>query len=201
MNSNQKHVGSVFTDQRELLSSLIKLYSPDGIELDPMYHKGNFYKNIPKPTHIFDINPTLPECQYGDARKLPFEKNTINSMILDPPFVFGFHGKEATHQKNNIMAKEFGIFPSFRDLSLFYQEILYKAHRILKKKGVLIFKCQDYTDSKTTLTHCLIHNWSQEIGFRIEDIAILNSGTKITNPNLTQRYLRKHHCYFFVMIK
>ena len=202
MSEQIKHIGSVFEDQQELLSALIKLYSPEGIELDPMYHKGNFYLDVEKPKMMFDINPTEKDCGYADARKLPLEKNSINSMILDPPFVFGVHGKNGTHQKNNRMAKEFGIFDSFRELSLLYQEILYEAYRILKKSGTLIFKCQDYTDSKTTLTHCYVYQWAMNVGFKVEDIAILNNTNhKIYNPNLTQRHLRKYHTYFLVMKK
>lgn len=196
------HVGSVFQNEQELLSSLIDLYCPIGIELDPMYHQGKFYKNsVKRPDLIFDIDPIVPECKYADARKLSLEKNSIKSEILDPPFVFGIHGT-SQNQKNNQMAKKFGIFPTFRELSLLYQELLYESFRVLEKKGVLIFKSQDYTDSKTTLTHCHIHQWALEVGFKIEDIAILHCTiNKIWNPNLTQRHLRKHHCYFMVFRK
>lgn len=203
MDESKKHIGSVFDNQTELLEALIKLYCPAGIDLDPMYHKGNFYNEIiKKPDLIFDLNPIELNCKPADARKLPLESQSVNSIILDPPFVFGIHGKDGAHQKNNHMAKEYGIFPSFRELSLLYQELLYEAYRVLKKKGVLLFKCQDYTDSKTTLTHCFIYQWAIESKFKIEDIAILNSKIpKVSNTNLTQRHLRKQHCYFLVMRK
>ena len=62
-------------------------------------------------------------------------------------------------------------------------------------------KCQDYTDSKTTLTHCFVKKWADEIGFYSKDLFILLSKGAITNKNLTQRHARKYHSYFFVFIK
>ncbi len=195
------HVGSVFTNEQELLSSVIKLYCPKGIQLDPMFFKGNFYKQIPKPSIYSDINPQDETIPKADARKLDIESNSIESMILDPPFMFNIHGKDGV-QGEYYSSKTHGIFPSFRELSLFYQEIIHEAFRVLKKKGVLIFKCQDYTDSKTTLTHCFVNQWANEVGFRAEDIAILHlSRGKIANHQTTQRHLRKHHSYFLVLIK
>lgn len=202
MSTQTIHIGSVFDNESDLLSTLLKLYCPNGIELDPMYFKGNFYKEISKPNYIFDIEPIKEECKKADARKLPLDNKSINTMILDPPFIFGIHGQEGTYQKEYYSSNTHGIFPNFRELSLFYQEILFEAYRVLKKNGVLIFKCQDYTDAKTTLTHCFVYQWATQIGFKIEDIAILHlSNGKITNPNLIQRHLRKHHSYFLVFIK
>ena len=66
---------------------------------------------------------------------------------------------------------------------------------------MLFFKCQDYTDSVATMTHCHVFNWAIEIGFYPKDLAILHiSNGKIANHNTTQRHLRKHHSYFWVMV-
>lgn len=196
-----RHVGSVFESETELLSNLIKLYCPNGIELDPMYNKGHFYRNLPKPKFVSDLEPRLENIPKADARNLDFESNSIESMILDPPFLFNIHGKNGI-QGEYANSKRYGIFPSFRELSLTYQELLFESYRILKKKGILLFKCQDYTDSKTTLTHCYVNQWALEVGFKIEDIAILHiSKGKIANHNTTQRHLRKHHSYFLVFKK
>ena len=65
----------------------------------------------------------------------------------------------------------------------------------------MIFKCQDYTDNKTTMTHCMVWDWANQFGFYAKDLAILVKPNKITNPNLIQRHLRKIHTYFFVFKK
>lgn len=64
-----------------------------------------------------------------------------------------------------------------------------------------MFKCQDYTDSKTTLTHCFVFNWATEIGFYAKDIAILVKPNKVYNGNTNQLHLRKIHTYFYVFKK
>jgi hypothetical protein len=195
-----KHKGSVFTDETELLKTLISLHSPNGIELDPMYNKGYFYKEIPKPKFISDLKPLYNSIPKADARNLPYNDNTISSMILDPPFLFNIHGKNGI-QKDYSMAKRYSIFENFNSLQETYTQIIKEAYRILKKKGILFFKCQDYTDSKTDLTHCYVWKWAMDQGFYIKDLAILVKPLKIYNSKTTQRHLRKTHTYFFVMVK
>lgn len=191
-----KQIGSVFTNEQELLKTIMKIHNIESIELDPMFNKGNFYKDIPKPKYTSDILTGV------DARHLPYENNQINSIILDPPFLFGIHGKEGTHQKSYRCSQRYGIFKDYREISLVYQELLFEAYRILKTKGILIFKCQDYTDSKTYMMHCYVYARAIELGFYAKDLAILYlSKGKIANSQTTQRHLRKHHSYFWVFVK
>ena len=194
-----KHYKSVFDNEQELLKALIDIHLEGSrIELDPMYFKGNFYKNgIKKPNMRFDIKPQVLFCTQGDARNLPLEGESIGSMILDPPFMFGIHGKT----KEYYSSRTHTIFQSFTELEGLYGDILKEAYRLLKKGGTLIFKCQDYTDSKTTMTHALVYNWATEQGFYAKDLAILVKPNKVYNPNTTQRHLRKIHTYFWVFIK
>lgn len=189
---------SVFDNEQELLRAILSLHAPDGIELDPMYFKGNFYKGINKPKLRYDINPQVEDVLKGDARHLGIVSSTIGCMVLDPPFVFGNHGK----QKQYYSSRTHGILKNFDELKLLYCDILQEAHRILKSKGVLIFKCQDYTDSKTTFTHCHVWDWATQAGFYPKDLAVLHKPKgKIWNPKLKQRHLRKTHSYFWVFIK
>ena len=195
----KKYYKSVFDNEQELLKAFIDIHL-DGkdIELDPMYFKGNFYKGIKEPKYKFDISPIVLGVKKADARRLPLENESITSMILDPPFMFGIHGKT----KEYYSSSTHGILQDFEALKELYQSIIREAYRVLKTKGILIFKCQDYTDNKTTMTHCFVWQWAVEIGFYPKDLAILNiPQTKITNPNLTQRHLRKTHCYFWVFKK
>ena len=186
---------SVFDNEQELLKSIIALHSPDGIELDPMYFKGNFYKEISKPKYKFDISPQVEGCVRGDARRISLDSNSISSMVLDPPFMFGIHGKA----KDYYSSKTHGIFNDFAELTSLYKDILLDARRVLKKNGILFFKCQDYTDSKTTMTHCYVWQWATDMGFYAKDLAILNiTRGKIYNSSLQQRHLRKSHSYFWI---
>ena len=197
-----KHHKSVFENEQELLQAIIDIHlGGKDIECDPMYFKGNFYKDgVSKPKYIFDIKPQVPECKQGNAMKLNecgINNNSLDSIILDPPFLFGIHGKT----KEYYSSKTHTIFKNFDFLASTYKEILFQAYKVLKKKGILVFKCQDYTDSKTTFTHCFVKEWAEEWGFYAKDLAILVKPNKIYNGNLTQRHLRKIHTYFLVFVK
>lgn len=195
----KKHQKSVFDDEQMLLASLIDIHlNGNKIQCDPMFFKGNFYKDgIDLPNLCFDLNPQENWIKQADATNLPIENNSLDNIILDPPFLFGIHGKAGEYYSS----KTHTIFKDFVELKKLYIGILSEANRVLKKKGILIFKCQDYTDSKTTMTHCLVYNWATELGFYAKDLAILVKPNKITNPNTTQRHLRKIHTYFWVFIK
>jgi len=194
-----KHIKSVFHDEQELLASMLTLHNNGNpIELDPMYNRGGFYKNaVEKPAFIFDISPRTDGCPQGNAERLPFQDGTIGCMILDPLFLFGIHGKSREYH----ISVKMGILDSFSELERHYTAILKEAHRVLKTGGVLLFKCQDYTDNKTTMTHALVYNWACALGFYAKDIAILVRENKIYNHKLTQRHLRKVHSYFWVFTK
>jgi len=194
-----KHYKSVFENEQDLIVALCEIHNEGKIfELDPMFFKGKFYQDgVDMPEQYFDINPQYEWIPKGDARALPLEDGSIKSMILDPPFLFGVHGKT----KEYYSSKTHTIYQNFPELETSYKAILKEAHRILAKKGMLIFKCQDYTDSKTTMTHSMVYNWATELGFFAKDLAILVKPNKIYNPNTTQRHLRKIHTYFWVFEK
>lgn len=195
-----KHYKSVFENEQELLKAIISIHlGGKDIELDPMYFKGNFYKDgVKKPKYKFDINPQVSECKKGDARWLPFKKdNLFNSIILDPPFLFGIHGKT----KDYYSSETHTIFQDFDELYQTYEAIIEEAYRLLKKNGILIFKCQDYTDSTTTMTHIHAYHLATLQGFYAKDLAILVKPNKIYNGNTTQRHLRKIHTYFWIFQK
>lgn len=163
-----------------------------------MYFKGNFYKDgINRPKIIMDINPQVPECPQGDALETKIPYGTLNSIILDPPFLFGIHGKT----KDFYSSKTHTIFNNFNELYNTYYGIMLEAKSCLKRGGIMIFKCQDYTDSRTTMTHCIVYELAEKLGLYAKDLAILVKPNKITNPSTTQRHLRKIHTYFWVFKK
>lgn len=197
-----KHIFSFFDNEQECIKSLLDIHNGgNDIELDPMYNQGMFYKTLlNKPKLRFDLNADSKQydAQQGDATNLPLPDNSVRCMILDPPFMFGTHGQT----KNNVINKRYTMFDSYDEMRDCYKSILKESYRVLSKNGILLFKCQDYTDSKTTMTHCLVWQWAIENGFYAKDIAILNlPKSKIYNGNLRQKHLRKTHCYFWVFEK
>ena len=196
---SKKHQKSVFDNEQFLLASIFDIHNGGKtVDCDPMFFKGRFYKDgIDLPELCFDLNPQENWIKQADATNLPLESNSLNSIILDPPFLIG----NRASQKKYYSATTHTMFKDFQELQNCYKGIIKEAHRVLKKNGVLIFKCQDYTDTKTTMTHCLVYNWAVEQGFYTKDLAILVKPNKVTNPNTKQRHLRKIHTYFYVFIK
>lgn len=198
-----KHVYSFFTNEQDCIKSILDIHNGGKpIDLDPMYNKGMFYRDgiVEKPKLRFDLYATKNgyDAQVGDATNLPIGNESLDCMILDPPFMFGTHGQT----KNNVINKRYTMFDSYEQMENCYIGIIKEANRILKKNGILIFKCQDYTDSRTTMTHCLVWQWATIYGFYPKDIAILNiNRDKIYNGSLKQKHLRKTHCYFWVFQK
>jgi len=191
------HKGSVFEDETKLIKNLLNLHNEGkDIDLDPCYSTGRFYKTLNKPIYKFDINP-VEGVKKADVKSIPLANESVQCIIFDPPFMFGTHGQT----KNNIMNKRFTMFNTFKDLEEMYKNALREFHRLLKRKGIILFKCQDYTDSFSTMTHCLVWEWAIKQGFYAKDLAILVKPNKIYNPNLKQRHLRKVHTYYWVFEK
>mgnify|MGYP001594519329 CR=1 FL=1 len=201
LNKMTKHYKSVFDNEQELLKALIDIHlGGKDIECDPMYFKGNFYKNgVNRPLHRFDLNPQTPDCEKYDAcnLRLKLGLGKIDSIILDPPFLFGIHGKT----KEYYSSKTHTIYKDYKELESNYHALIIEAKEVLKKNGILIFKCQDYTDSKTTMTHCMVYDFDTKNGLYAKDIAILVKPNKVYNVNTIQRHLRKIHTYFWVFKK
>jgi len=199
-NTKKELIKSVQTEDQDILMAIRQLYL-DGknFDMDPCFSTGTFYKGIEEPKYKLDKSPQRDDVMLNDILYgLPFKNMTLNGIVFDPPFMFGKHGG----WKDSVMNKRFTMFDKWVDLEEMYIKALSEFYRILKKKGIVAFKCQDYTDSKTTLTHCFVHNWAVKQGFKAEDLFIkVATGGRIYNKNLTQRHARKFHCYWLVFKK
>jgi len=194
-------IKSVQTKDQDILMAIRQLYL-DGknFDLDPCFSTGTFYKGIEEPIFKLDKSPQRKDVIENDLLNglSDIANNVLNGIVFDPPFMFGKHGG----WENSVMNKRFTMFNKWEDLELMYKTALSEFYRVLKMKGIVAFKCQDYTDSKTTLTHCFVHNWATDIGFKAEDLFIkIATGGRIWNKKLTQRHARKFHCYWFVFKK
>lgn len=197
---NKGVIKSVQNSDRDILLSIKTMYlNGENFDLDPCFSVGKFYEDLETPKYKLDKDPKVDGVIKNDIMLgIPMESSSINSIVFDPPFMFGKHGKT----DENIMTKRFTMFDTWEDLENMYKKSLSEFYRILKKGGIVAFKCQDYTDSKTTLTHCFVHNWAIDIGFKAEDLFIMVfKGGRIWNSNLVQRHARKYHSYWFVFKK
>tara|TARA_R100001244_G_scaffold785_1_gene1469 strand:+ start:246 stop:869 length:624 start_codon:yes stop_codon:yes gene_type:complete len=193
----KKIIRSVSFNEQEIIRDILYLHCNNNpIECDPTYSIGNFYKKgLTKPKYKFDIEPQTKEVIKSCSTNLPLNDNSINVLMFDPPFMF----EKRNRENKNIMNKRFSMYNNgFEELKHHYKKSLLEFSRVLNTKGILIFKCQDYTDSKITLTHTYVYKWAEEVGFSAKDLFILLSKGAIANKNLKQRHARKYHSYFYV---
>lgn len=195
----QKMIKSVSDNQYQIIKDILALYCPNGIDLDPTYSKGNFYKQIEKPRFKSDLYPQSDDVIKSDAANLWLENESIQTIMFDPPFVAG-HTKE---KPTGIIGERFHGFRYIPDLWEWYDKCLTEFYRVLNKDGVLIFKCQDTVSSgQQWLSHVHIINKAEELGFYSKDLFILTAKNRIIGHNhQVQKHARKFHSYFLVFVK
>lgn len=192
---------SVSYDQTEIIKSIIDLHCPDGIEADITYGNGAFYKEIDEPKFKSDICPQVDGVIEACSTNLPYENETINSIMFDPPFLTYI---KQSRDHNSIMAKRFGGYWAYDELAHHYNETCRETYRVLKKKGVFIVKCQDIIHNhKIHCTHQKMINWCEGEGYRLLDLFILPAKHRMPMPGKgrKQKHARIHHSYFLVFLK
>lgn len=192
-------ISTVSGDQQAILQDILTLYVPGRVfECDPTYSTGSFYKDgrIPQPTYKFDIAPKLPGVEIADCRDLPCESASITSLVFDPPFIHA-HGKESE------IGQRFSSYPTQHAIRAMYMASLVEFYRVLKTKGVLVFKCQDIVESnKQVFNHCHVWQMANSLGFVDLDLFILTADSRMVGHNHHQQvHARKFHAYFWVFEK
>lgn len=195
-------IKSVNYDQHKILKDILTINGLERFDVDLSYGNGSFYKDIPEPEIKIDIDPQHSEVKRASSARTGILCSSFDSAIFDPPFLT--YVKEA-REHNSVMAKRFGGYWRYDELEAHYRGTLIEASRILKNKGVLIFKCQDIIHNhKMHSTHVNIINWSDGF-FRLKDLFVLPAkhrmpikGKEGEKPR-TQKHARIHHSYFLVL--
>lgn len=200
-------IKSISYDQGEIIRNILRLHVPSQrIDCDPTYSKGNFYANtgIKEPTYKFDIDPQVEGIEQADCRSLPLPDESLNCIMFDPPFLATKGPSLTANTKNNVINRRFGVYPNERALHQFYIDSMKEFYRLLRDRGILIFKCQDKVSSgKQYMSHVFIMNEAVKIGFYPKDLFILLAQNRIVAnwQAQNQKNARKFHSYFWVFEK
>lgn len=189
---------TVSNDQTRILRDIMRLYNEgDPFDADVTYSKGVFYKKLPQPRWKFDLNPQREGVQEADARDLPLDDGSVRSLVFDPPF------KASNSQVKGIIEARFSAFPSIFKLWDFYEESMREFFRVLKPKGIVVFKVQDTVSSgQNHMSHFEVEKIAQKIGFATLDLFILQARSVLLSPNMArQKHARKTHSFVFVFQK
>ena len=199
-------VKSVSYEQTEIIKGILDLHVPGKkIDCDPTYGNGLFYKDgIEIPQYCYDINPKFSFVEKRDSRELPLEDNSINCIMFDPPFLATKGRSLEQDDDNNKINKWYTVFPNEKLLHQYYIDSMVEFNRVLKNKGILIFKCQDKVSSSTQyMSHVFIANEAVKAGFYPKDLFILTAKVRLVADwqKANQKSARKYHSYFWVFQK
>ena len=197
---------SIAETNDDAILAILSLHSKDKvIDIDVTYSKGNFYKNnIKPPKHKFDLYPQNDDTIQANAKDIPLPSCCVNTIMFDPPFLATTGKSLLVNDNSNKINKRFGVFPSETELHQFYIDAMVEQYRLLKDRGILIFKCQDkVSSSKQYLSHVFVINEASKIGFYCKDIVILLAKQRIVVDwqKKNQKHCRKYHSYFLVFEK
>lgn len=194
---------SLYFDQMELLDALSYLHTDGKFDLDATFGNGSFYRNEDEwPTYRFDIDESLENCEYANSSSIPLPDECVSSIIFDPPFLTYIKNGRTGNGKM-IMARRFGGYWRYDELADHYKSSLTEFNRLLRRKGVVVVKCQDIIHNhRLHPTHIYLTEWANEAGFRLKDLFILGAKHRLPRQGkFTQRHARVYHSYFMVFEK
>ena len=197
------HVGT----NDAIFPHVLELYlAPGSLVADATFGKGVFWRNVPE--GLYRVLPT--DLATGvDCRSLPYENETLDGLVFDPPYMHTPGGSaHASHQnyegyyRNNITGNQTKLKYHEAVLDLYF-EAGREAYRVLKPEGVYVVKCADEVcANRQRLTHVEIINELATYGFTIEDLFVV---VRVNKPGVSrqikQAHARKNHSYFLVFRK
>ena len=154
------HVGN----NADVFPQILKLHVPTGsIIADVTYGKGAFWRRVPTTDYTLyasDISEGI------DCRELPYGDDSLDCVVLDPPYMEGFYRKNGSEKAGS------GTHQAFRDhysngseeppsngakwhgaVLDMYKQAGTEACRVLRSKGILIAKCQDEVSANRQTPH------------------------------------------------
>lgn len=196
----------------DIFPKILSLHVTEGSKIaDVTYGGGVFWRNVNVSKYILVASDIADGI---DCRALPYEKESFDALVLDPPYMEGLLRNNQNHKAGN------GKFSSFRNyysngnetndgpkwhaaVTDLYYKAGQEACRVLKENGILIVKCQDEVSAnRQWLTHVEIINFYEKLGFYTKDLFVVIRTNKAGISRLIkQRHARKNHSYFIVFVK
>ena len=202
----------------EVFPQILALHVAEGsLIADVTWGNGVFWQNVP--ANKYRLLPT--DIATGtDCRKLSYADNSIDCVVLDPPYMEGFYRKSPDNKagsgSHSAFAKNYSNGDEINEdsdnegtkkwhaaVTDMYFKAVKEALRVLRKNGVLIVKCQDEVSAgKQWLTHVEIINKYEEFGFYTKDLfVVVRNNRPSVSRLITQKHARKNHSYFLVFVK
>jgi len=197
----------------DVFPQILDLHVADGAKIaDVTYGTGVFWKNVD--LKRYDLHAT--DIADGiDCRKLPYEDESFDALVLDPPYMEGLLRNNKEHKAGGASHSSFREYYSNGDetntdgpkwhgaVSDLYYKAGVEAFRVLKEKGIMIVKCQDEVSAnRQFLTHVEIINYYEQLGFYTKDLFVIVRQNRAVIARLKKQvHARKNHSYFLVFVK
>lgn len=181
----------------ELLKNVGELYFKKGMRIAYVtYGKGAFWKKTDLDAYVFypsDLKTGV------DFKKLPYVNDSLDVVVLDPPYVHN-PGKMFVDTTYNNAATTKGFY--HKDIMNLYTDGMAEAFRVLKKNGFLLVKCQDQIESsKQKWSHIEIYQNAIDLGYYAKDMFVLHQENKPHIQYKPQQHARRNHSYLWVFMK
>jgi hypothetical protein len=179
----------------DLFPNILSLYVPEGsVVADVTFGKGVFWKNVDTSKYVLKASDLKDGV---DFRDLPYEDGSIHALVLDPPYMHD--GKTVHKALNKNYRNNHAPTTSHASVIRLYAAGILEATRVLKKKGVIVVKCQDETESgKQRLSHVELIQVLELFGFEIVDLCVLVQDKLPLMRHAYQKSARKNHSYAIV---
>lgn len=192
-------IGTVSDDQSYIINSILTLYNNcQSIDADLTYSKGEFYRHVTPPIYKFDKFPLEGIEGVNNLSETDDLHTIYSSIIYDLPYNI------QTGASDNIgkIKKRFTHFSSLSELFDVNREMLQRAYRLLKDKGILIVKTQDTCyASQQVWVRLFIENEAAQLGFaKLDEFLLIKQGV-MGNRGTEQHHARRQHSYFLVFRK
>ena len=216
-------IKSTSYNQHEILKNIQILHNNGNeYECDMTYSSGKFYGefevkdeegnirkfSIKEPKYKFDVCPQFDDVvKINPNDKLPLEDNSIESIVIDLPFVISPHTAPSvvngSNERSNLIFKRFSSYYPVSEMFKSYTHWLEEAFRVLKNGGICVFKCQNTISG--SIFYCTEeYSWmeAQRIGFYVLDrFTLLAKARLISGKVRNQQHARNFSSVFWVFKK
>lgn len=196
----------------EVFPQILKLHVPEGSKIaDVTYGGGVFWKKVDLSRYELLASDIADGV---DCRSLPYADDSLDAMVLDPPYMEGLLRANKAHKAGGGTHSAFRNYYSNGDekssgpkwhaaVTDLYFRAGAEAHRVLRDAGVIIVKCQDEVSAnRQWLTHVEIISNYEALGFYTKDLFVVVRQNKAGMSRLLKQvHARKNHSYFLVFVK
>ena len=214
--NNSNVIKNISYDQKEILWNIMQLYNQGRpFDCDMTASKLKFYEyskkakyNIPEPKYLFDVIPQSDKIKKIEPlSKLPLEDNSIDSIVIDLPFVISppnAPSAKSDKKGSMIIFNRFHAYYPVDEMYRSYMHWISEAYRVLKENGTCVFKTQ------STISGGVQHNTeeysymcAQKVGFTGEDKFYLQAKARLISSGKIkqQQHARKYTSVFWVFKK